>query len=70
MTTESRSEFDITAGPRAVLRESARLISRVLGDEVFGDARTNALEAVQADQERARERAETARVLEAVRRSR
>jgi hypothetical protein len=59
--------FDVTAAPRAVLRESVRLLQRVLGDDVLGDARANAAAAVRADQERARTRAEVARLLEAAR---
>lgn len=59
--------FDVTAGPRAVLRESVRLLHRVLGDEVMGDAQANARAAVRADEERARARAEVARLLESAR---
>ena len=35
-------EFDVTAAPRAVLRESVRLLYRVLGDRRMGNARANA----------------------------
>jgi hypothetical protein len=59
--------FDVTAAPRAVLRESHRLLQRVLGDEVVGDARANAAAAVRADRERARAREEAARLLQATR---
>jgi hypothetical protein len=62
--------FDVTAGPRAVLRESVRLLHRVLGDSLMGDAVANARAAVSADQERARERADVARILDAARRTR
>ena len=58
------STFDVTAAPRAVLRESVRLLQRVLGDEVIGDARANAAAAVRADQRRARAREEVARLLQ------
>jgi hypothetical protein len=70
MATPTSIEFDITAAPRAVIRESARLLTRVLGAEVFGDARANVLQAMRADQERARERAEVTKLLDAARRSR
>jgi hypothetical protein len=56
--------FDVTAAPRAVLRESVRLLQRVLGDEVIGDARANAAAAVRADRERARVHAEATRLLQ------
>jgi hypothetical protein len=59
--------FDVTAGPRAVLRESVRLLHLVLGEDRMGDAVANARAAVAADQERARERAEVARMLDAAR---
>jgi hypothetical protein len=63
------STFDVTAAPRAVLRESVRLLHRVLGDERMGDAAANARAAVRADEERARARAEVNRLLEAARRT-
>jgi hypothetical protein len=53
-----------------VLRESVRLLHRVLGDEVMGDAQANARAAVRADEERARARAEVARLLDGARRPR
>ena len=62
--------FDVTAAPRAVLRESVRLLHRVLGEQRMGDAVANARAAVSADRERARERAEVARMIEAARRTR
>ena len=34
--------FDVTAAPRAVLRESVRLLYRFLGEERLGTARANA----------------------------
>jgi hypothetical protein len=60
--------FDVTAAPRAVLRESVRLLHRVLGDELMGNARANAQAAMRADAERARARAEVARILADARR--
>jgi len=57
------SAFDVTAAPRAVLRESVRLLHRVLGEEVMGNAEANARAAMHADAERARARAEVARLL-------
>ncbi len=61
MTTPTRTAgaVDLTAGPRAVLR----LLTRVLGEERFGSARSNAWEAICADRERAQERAEVTRLL-------
>jgi hypothetical protein len=54
--------FDVTAAPRAVLRESVRLLYRVLGEDRLRTARGNAWAAVQADRENARGRAELARL--------
>ncbi len=70
MATEQlqTGSFDVMAAPRAVLRESARLLHRVLGEQRMGDAIANARAAIDADQERARQRAEVARMLEAARR--
>jgi hypothetical protein len=50
-----------------MLRESVRLLHRMLGDEVMGDAQANARSAMRADKERAQARAEVARLLEAAR---
>ena len=58
---------DLTAAPRAVLRESVRLLYRVLGEERLGTASGNAWAAVCADRERARDRAEVVRLLAAAR---
>ena len=58
---------DITAAPRAVLRESVRLLYRVLGEQRLGTARSNAWAAVCADRHRAAERAEVGRLLAAAR---
>ncbi|HEX6869839.1 MAG TPA: hypothetical protein VF163_01965 [Micromonosporaceae bacterium] len=66
VATPARSRtdsVDITAAPRAVLRESVRLLYRVIGEERLGTARGNAWAAVCADRERARERAEVNRLL-------
>jgi hypothetical protein len=62
-----RSGPDLTAAPRAVLRESVRILYRVLGEERLGTASANAWAAVCADRERARDRAEMARLLSKVR---
>jgi hypothetical protein len=59
--------IDVTAAPRAVLRESFRLLSLVFGEERFGNAQANARSAMNADAERALERAELAKLLEAAR---
>lgn len=60
---------DVTAAPRAVLRESLRLLSLVLGVARMGDARANAQAAMRDDEERARARAEVTLMLEAARRT-
>jgi hypothetical protein len=63
MTTPTRpASFDVTAAPRAVLRESVRLLYRVLGEERLRTARGNAWEAICADRENARGRAELERL--------
>jgi hypothetical protein len=54
---------DLTAAPRAVLRESVRILYRVLGEERLGTAQANAWAAVCADREHAAERAEINRIL-------
>jgi len=46
-----------------VLRESVRILYRVLGEERLGNASENAWAAVCADRERARDRAEVARLI-------
>lgn len=61
---------DLTAAPRAVLRESVRLLYRVLGEDRLGTSSGNAWAAVCADRERAHERAEVARLLAAARAAR
>jgi len=61
------STRDLTAAPRALLRESVRLLYRVLGEERLGTASGNAWAAVCADRERARDRAEVVRLLAAAR---
>lgn len=65
MNTPAPSTFDITAAPRAVLRESVRIISLLVGAERIGSSRDNAWAAVCADRERSFERAELARRLAA-----
>jgi hypothetical protein len=68
MTPPTQTQpFDITAAPRAVLRESVRLLYRVLGEERLGRARENAWEAVCADRARARDREKFDRMLTAAR---
>jgi len=54
---------DVTAAPRAVLRESVRILYRVLGEARLGTAQGNAWAAVCEDRERARDRAEVVRML-------
>jgi hypothetical protein len=61
---------DLTAAPRAVLRESVRLLYRLMGERRLGTARGNAWAAVCADRERAHARAETNRIIEAARSAR
>src|SRR5262245_53532186 len=64
MTPSPPSEqFDITAAPRAVLRESVRLLYRILGEDRLGSARDNAWAAVCADRQRANERDAVSRAL-------
>jgi hypothetical protein len=66
---DGETTFDVTAAPRAVLRESVRLLGRVLGEERLGNAQANVRAAIRADQERAQARAEVARMLEDARHS-
>ena len=61
---------DLTAAPRAVLRNSVRILYRVLGEDRLGTASGNAWAAVCADRERAKDRAEVARLLAAKRATR
>ena len=67
MAARGESAFDVTAAPRAVLRESVRLLQLVFGDERMGNAQANARAAMRADEARARARAEVARLLETAR---
>jgi hypothetical protein len=62
------ANVDLTAAPRAVLRESMRLLYRVLGEERLGTAQGNAWAAICADRERAQARAETDRLIAGMRR--
>ncbi len=66
-TSTKPSTIDVTAAPRALLRESVRLLYRVLGERRMGSARANAWAAICADREAARTRAETNRLLDAAR---
>ena len=59
--------IDLTAAPRALLRESVRLLYRVLGEHRIGSGRANAWAAICADREAARGRAEMIRLLDAAR---
>jgi hypothetical protein len=59
---------DLTAAPRAVLRESMRLLYRVLGEQRLGTAQGNAWAAICADRERAQARAEADRLIAGMRR--
>jgi len=61
--TSPTPTVDLTAAPRAVLSVSVRLLYRVLGERTLRTARGNAWEAVCADRERARDRAEVVRML-------
>ena len=63
MESTRTSSPDLMAAPRAVLRESVRILYRVLGEERLGTASGNAWAAVCADRERARNRAEVARLM-------
>jgi hypothetical protein len=63
MTPSHQNSIDITAAPRAVLRESVRLLYRVLGEERLRTAQANAWAAVCDDRRRAEERDEIARLL-------
>jgi hypothetical protein len=66
-TSTRTSSIDLTAAPRAVLRESVRLLYRVLGEHRMGSARANAWAAICADREAAQGRAEMTRLLDAAR---
>jgi hypothetical protein len=69
MTSPAQTDgIDLTAAPRAVLRESVRLLYRVLGEERLGSATGNAWAAVCEDRQRAHHRAEVSRLLAAARR--
>jgi hypothetical protein len=71
MTTPNQIQpVDVTAAPRALLRESVRLLYRVFGERRLGTAQGNAWAAVCADRERARERAQIVVLLAASRRGR
>lgn len=71
MTTPSpdrgNATVDLTAAPRAILRESVRLLSLVIGEERLGSARENAWAAVCADRARAQQREEAHKILADVR---
>jgi hypothetical protein len=70
MTTPTRtraSTIDVTAAPRALLRESVRLLYRVLGEHRIGTARANAWAAVCANRDAAQARADLVRGLKATR---
>jgi hypothetical protein len=66
-STANSGGVDLTAAPRAVLRESVRLLYRVLGEKRLGTASGNAWAAVCADREQAQVRAEMARLLDEAR---
>jgi hypothetical protein len=66
MTTQASTRpttLDVTAAPRAVLRESVRLLYRVLGERRMGSAQANAWDAICADRHRAQQRADLVRLL-------
>jgi hypothetical protein len=54
--TSPAPSIDLTAAPRALLRESVRLLYRVFGERRLRTARGNAWEAVCEDRERAADR--------------
>jgi hypothetical protein len=64
--TPATQTVDLTAAPRAVLSASVRVLYRVLGERRLRTARGNAWEAVCADRERARHRAEVRHTLSRV----
>ncbi len=66
--TSPTPSVDLTAAPRAVLRESVRLLYRVFGERMLRTARGNAWEAVCEDRERAADRAKVDRMLASTRR--
>jgi hypothetical protein len=68
--TSPAPSVDLTAAPRAVLRESVRILYRVFGERVLRTARGNAWEAVCADRESAADRARVVRTLRSARRRR
>jgi hypothetical protein len=59
--------LDITAAPRAILRESLRLLYLVFGEKRLGTAQGNAWAAICADRQRARDRADVSELLDASR---
>jgi hypothetical protein len=63
MTPSDQAPIDVTAAPRAVLRESVRLLYRVLGEERLGTARGNAWAAVCDNRRHAEDRQEVDRLL-------
>ena len=66
MTSPARTaSFDVTAAPRAVLRESVRWLYRLLGERRLGTAQANAWAAICADRQRADERVAVSRALAA-----
>lgn len=69
VTVAGTAPVDLTAAPRAVLRESMRLLYRVLGEQRLGSAQGNAWAAICADRQRAQERAEVDRLMARMRRS-
>jgi hypothetical protein len=64
---EPAHSVDLTAAPRAILRESVRLLYRVFGEKRLRTAQGNAWAALCADRERASQRAEVNRLLAAAR---
>jgi len=66
--TAPAPSVDLTAAPRAVLRESVRLLYRVFGERRLRTARGNAWEAVCEDRERAADRDKVVGMLASARR--
>jgi hypothetical protein len=65
--TSPAPPVDLTAAPRALLRESVRLLYRVFGERRLRTARGNAWEAVCEDRERAADRDRVGRALASAR---
>ena len=65
--TSPAPSIDLTAAPRALLRESVRLLYRVFGERRLRTARGNAWEAVCANRERSADRDRVGRMVASAR---